>query len=103
MAKSENFKIELHTSECIVLAGHSFTSNKKFDRNGNPMVYNMIEYYSGYNRKEGNINLVAFTAFCSDELYKLFSQHGAGFYNLIFDGSGHLINADFISNIIRDK
>lgn len=101
--KDNYFKLELHTSECLVLAGHQFYSKTKVDKDGNAMKYNTIDYYSGYNRREGNYNLVAFTTFCSEALYKLFLEHGAGFYNLIFDGSGRLINADFISDIMRDK
>ena len=103
MKNDNNFKLELHTSECLVLAGHQFYSKTKVDKNGNALMYNTIDYYSGYNRREGNNNLVAFTTFCSAELYKLFVEHGAGFYNLIFDGSGRLINADFISDILRNQ
>lgn len=97
---SKEFGLKLNGMECLVLGGTSFVSDKKLDENGNAKTYYLVRYYSGRTtRTASGDTLVAFQKFVNKDMFDYFAEYGSGIYNLLFDGSGNLQQAEFVEPI----
>lgn len=97
---AKDFGLKLNGMECLVLGGTSFTSKDKFNEDGTAREYYLVRYYSGRTtRTASGDTLVAFQKFVNKDMFDYFAEYGSGIYNLLFDGSGNLQQAEFVEPI----